>query len=125
MTSLVDIGTSHWADIISENMQSMEVAEWIDPGTGKPITIYWKPANMEQRDRINDAYKSGVFDAVAETLICRALDKDGKPYYKRGDKADLMRRTVPAVMEKIAIEMNKDLELTVEEAGKNSCPIQE
>lgn len=100
--SVIDIAKSHFENI---GVQSMEVPEWKD-GDDKPVTLYWNPITLLEKDRLLKKSQSLNDVAIlADVLIMKALDKDGKKVFKLSDKETLMHKADPDVLTRIASKM--------------------
>ena len=75
MMTPADIGRRHLTDQLSGKMGRCTVSEWIDPETGNPIYLYWKPLTGVEQKQI-DACTTQV-DRIAMTVKLRARDADG------------------------------------------------
>ena len=100
--SVIDIAKSHFDNI---GVQSMEVAEWKDEN-GKPVTLYWNPITLLEKNRL--LKKSDTLNDIAilaDVLVMKALDKDGKKVFKLEDKQTLMNSADPNILQRIAQKM--------------------
>jgi hypothetical protein len=112
--SVLDHARSHFESI---GVQSIEVPEWKDE-FGKPSIIYWNPINLHEKNILFK--KSGnMSDAsiLADILLMKGLDKDGKKLFKPEDKIDLTYKVDSDVIAKIANAMVQNI--TPEEVKKN------
>ena len=100
--SVIDIAKSHFDNI---GVQSMEVFEWKD-ANGKPVTLYWNPITLLEKNRL--LKKSDTLNDIAilaDVLVMKALDKDGKKVFKLEDKQTLMNSADPNILQRIAQKM--------------------
>ena len=100
--SVIDIAKSHFDNI---GVQSMEVFEWKDEN-GKPVTLYWNPITLLEKNRL--LKKSDTLNDIAilaDVLVMKALDKDGKKVFKLEDKQTLMENADPNILQRIAQKM--------------------
>ena len=100
--SVIDIAKSHFDNI---GVQSMEVSEWKDEN-GKPVTLYWNPITLLEKNRL--LKKSDTLNDIAilaDVLVMKALDKDGKKVFKLEDKQTLMENADPNILQRIAQKM--------------------
>ena len=100
--SVIDIAKSHFDNI---GVQSMEVFEWKDEN-GKPVTLYWNPITLLEKNRL--LKKSDTLNDIAilaDVLVMKALDKDGKKVFKLEDKQTLMNSADPNILQRIAQKM--------------------
>ena len=100
--SVIDIAKSHFDNI---GVQSMEVFEWKDEND-KPVTLYWNPITLLEKNRL--LKKSDTLNDIAilaDVLVMKALDKDGKKVFKLEDKQTLMNSADPNILQRIAQKM--------------------
>lgn len=100
--SVIDIAKSHFESL---GVQSMEVPEWKDEH-GKPTIIYWNPINLSEKnilfkksDNLSDV------SILADILVMKSLDKDGKKIFKPEDKIALMYKVDSDVLSRISTAM--------------------
>ena len=63
--------------------------------------------NFFQESKIVELQSQGkTVEALLQSLIMRALDKEGKPLFTPADKQELMREVDPNVILRIVTEMN-------------------
>lgn len=114
MSNPLEKVTSHFKHKISGEMRSVHVPEW-------DMEIYYKSSNTlkEQQSIIQQAQKGNTVEALVESLIMKARDKDGKKIFKPADKTVFMNEADPEVVIRVVGEMNNvDLE-QVGEVEKN------
>jgi len=81
--SVIDIAKSHFENI---GVQSMEVSEWKDEN-GKPVILYWNPITLLEKNRLlKKSDNLNDIAILADVLVMKALDKDGKKVFKLEDK---------------------------------------
>ena len=100
--SVIDIAKSHFENI---GVQSMEVSEWKDENA-KPVILYWNPITLLEKNRL--LKKSDTLNDIAilaDVLVMKALDKDGKKVFKLEDKQTLMENADPNILQRIAQKM--------------------
>tara|TARA_R100000231_G_C5289821_1_gene154271 strand:- start:57 stop:398 length:342 start_codon:yes stop_codon:yes gene_type:complete len=112
--SILDSAKSHFESL---GVQSIEVPEWKDVD-GKPSVIYWNPINLYEKnllfkksDNMNDV------SILADILVMKALDKDGKKIFEAKDKLVLMYKVDSDVLSRVATAMVTVIQ--PEEAKKN------
>ena len=100
--SVIDIAKSHFENL---GVQSIEVPEWKDEH-GNPTVIYWNPINLSEKnilfkksDNLSDV------SILADILVMKALDKDGKKLFKPEDKVTLMYKVDSDVLSRISTAM--------------------
>ena len=85
--SVIDRAKSHFESL---GTQSMEVPEWKDDD-GNPTVIYWNPITLAEKKRLFQ--KSDNLNDVgilADIILMKAIDKDGKKLFTLEDKLALM-----------------------------------
>ena len=102
----------HWREKLCD-MQTMHVDEW-------DCDVHWKPSTLAQRDRVFKFVAGNSLEGLAESIIQRARDADGKKLFSQANKKDLMSNVDPDVLAKICTAMNEEPETTIEIARKNS-----
>ena len=100
--SVIDIAKSHFENL---GVQSIEVPEWKDEH-GNSTIIYWNPINLFEKnilfkksDNLSDV------SILADILVMKALDKDGKKLFKPEDKVALMYKVDSDVLSRISTAM--------------------
>lgn len=88
MIDIAAIGRQHLADQLAGRMSHCIVSEWLDPDTGQPVEVYWRPLTGAQQKQI-DAAGSQV-DRIALTVKLRALNAAGRPIFADTPLASLV-----------------------------------
>ena len=104
MSTVLEKAKSHMRDKIGAGLKGpIAVPEW-------ETEVYYKPATtFHQESKVIELQQAGkTVEALVQTLINRALDKDGKHIFKLADKQDLMRGVDPAVILRIISDMNDE-----------------
>jgi hypothetical protein len=115
MTTPLDKMTAHFRNKISGELKSIKVPEW-------DLEIFFKTANtLEEEGRMIKLAQDGkTIEALVETLIVKARDKDGKKLFKMADRPTFMNEVDPQVLIRVVGDMNSYAdEDTVEELEKN------
>ena len=116
MNTILAKAKEHFNSQLSGELKSLEVPEW-------GSTIYYKPMNIVQRDKImKHALNNELGAAAVEAVILRSLKEDGSRVFKDADKVDLTRQVDPKVVDRIFAEMggvDDDLLPTVEETKES------
>jgi hypothetical protein len=102
-----------WAETLSAPMRSIHIDEW----GGE---IFFKPANLEQKNAIYKFIAENDLSSIAETVVRRALNEDGERLFTNTDKKFFMTKVDPDTLSRIALAINEEPEVTIEEARKNS-----
>ncbi len=100
--SIIDRAKSHFESI---GIQSIEVPEWKDED-GKASVIYWNPINLYEKNKLfKKSDNLSDVSILADIVVMKALDKDGKKIFKLDDKMDLMTKVDSDVLSRIATSM--------------------
>ena len=104
---VIDRAKSHFESL---GVQHIEVPEWEDEH-GHPTVIYWNPVTLAEKKKIfhSDITGGMVINDVAvlaDIVIMKSLDKDGKKLFQPEDKlpimhkvdSDVLARTATAIM---------------------------
>ena len=115
--------TKHWRDRLEGEFVEIEVPEWGDENG--PARLYFSPANVAQRARIQRALDDkGAYAAFVETIITRAKNSNGtKAFVPNNQTRDIFNKELdPDVITRIVAKVNQafaDDEISVEDAEKN------
>ena len=100
--SVIDRAKTHFENI---GIQSVEVPEWKDDD-GKPTKIYWQPINLFEKNKLfKKSDNMNDVSILADIVVMKSLDKDGKKLFKLDDKMDLMTKVDSDVLSRIATRM--------------------
>ena len=117
--SVLERAQTQFRERLGGELRCLLVPEWPD-SEGKPTEVYYKPSlNLRQQQEIlslNSRDKAA--EAIAMTMILRALDVDGKPLFRKIELSEIMRGVDPDIVARIVTEMNND-DLSDEDLGKN------
>ena len=112
--SILDRAKSHFENI---GVQSIEVPEWKDEA-GKPTVIFWNPINLFEKNKLfKKSDNMSDVSILADIVVMKALDKDGKKIFKLDDKMELMTKVDSDVLSRIATSMVQVI--SPEEVKKN------
>jgi hypothetical protein len=108
--SVIERATANFRDKLSGELLFVEVPEWGEPDN--PLKIYFKPAlNFKAQGKILSLFKQDKDEeAVCQSLIIKALDKDGKHLFKQTDMPNLLHDVDPEIVNRILNEMNSQLD---------------
>jgi hypothetical protein len=112
--------TGHFRNKITGQMKSIHVPEW-------DLEIYFKEVNTltEESKMLNLAQQGKTIEALVETLITKARDKDGAKLFRPADKVTLMNEADPNVVIRVTGEINSaNADSNMEIAEKNLEEIQ-
>ena len=100
--SILDRAKTHFENI---GVQSIEVPEWKDED-GKASVIYWNPINLYEKNKLfKKSDNLSDVSILADIVVMKALDQDGKKLFKLDDKMDLMTKVDSDVLSRIATAM--------------------
>ena len=120
MSKALEKIAQHWQKAIAGDMTKLRIDEW-------DMDIYVKqtyPFKDESRVMKLQAQGEPV-EALIETLIVKALDKDGKRLFNDADKVNLMNEADPSVILKVVTGINTvAIRLEGDDAVKESKPTQ-
>jgi hypothetical protein len=105
----------HWRSQLDKQMGEVVVPEW-------DVTIFFKPMNLSQQNRIFKYANEGSLESLVETLLIRALDADGKKLFSNSNKKFFMEKASPSLIADVVSAMNDAPDTTIEDARKNSEP---
>jgi hypothetical protein len=93
--------TKHYHREINGELEKIEVPEW-------EMDIYFKRTYpFEDEAKVIELQSQGkVVDALVESLIVKARDKDGKRIFSEADRIVLMKEADPTVITKVAGTIN-------------------
>jgi len=120
MSKTLEKIAQHWQKAIAGGLTKLRVDEW-------DMDIYIKNAYpFKDESRVMKLQSQGEpVEALVETLIVKALDKDGKRIFNDVDKVNLMNEADPSVILKIVTAINTaNIRLEGKEAVKESQPTQ-
>ena len=108
--SVLEKATAQFRDLMSGELQFVEVPEWGEPD--KPLKIYYKSAiNFIAQGKILALFKQDKDnEAVLQSLIIKALDVDGNNIFKQTDMQSMLREVDPDVVNRILSEMTTDID---------------
>jgi len=119
MATILENAKAHFRARMSQELQSVEVPEWTN-GEDTPRRIYFK-ASMSLRDQgqiLQLSQDGKTAEALAQTLILRALDEDGKRIFFNANMTEIMRMVDPEMVAFVVNAMSGDDE-TDEDLEKN------
>jgi len=105
--AVLDRAKAHFTDL---GVQHLEVPEWGEPASGetpaKPLLIYWKPITLAEKQQLhNVAERDGYLARLADALILKALDAEGKKLFTIEDKFTLRHGVDPDVLAYVVTRM--------------------
>ena len=109
--SVLENATAQYRDLISGELQFVEVPEWSE-SPDKPCRIYYKPAiNFVAQGKILALFKQDKDpEGVVQSFIIKALDADGKNIFQQSDMQTLLRDVHPDIVNRILSEMASNID---------------
>jgi hypothetical protein len=114
MSKILEKATAHFRNKISGEMRKIHVSEW-------ECDIYIKnSSSLKEEAKILELSQQGkTVEALVESIIVKSRNEDGTKMFNMADKVTFMNEIDPAVIIKIAGEINGIALETVEDAEKN------
>ena len=112
---VLDKAIEHFKSRNVDGMNEYYCEEW-------DTTIYYKKvSSFKDQSAVMTLHQQGkVVEALVETIITKARNKDGSKMFQPAERTILMNEADPTVLVKIATELNKDAEsYNVDEVAKN------
>lgn len=102
MNRVIERATAHYRNRISGEMRSIDVPEW-------ETRIYFKTVStLRDEGRIVELSQQGkTVEALVESILLRARNEDGSRMFTAADKPTLLNEVDPAVIIRIAGEINQ------------------
>jgi len=120
MTDIRNNIKQHYSNVVGGDMKKLTVEEW-------NCDIYYRQTNSfkDEAKMISLQAKGDIVEALIQSIISKARNKDGSKMFQEGDRAMLMNEADPKVLTKIATVLN-GAQVTLEqaEATKESEPTQ-
>lgn len=113
MNPALDKAKAHFKNKLGGELLKMTVSEW-------EIDIYYKPAySFATEAKIIQMQQAGkTVEALVESIIQKALTPEGKKMFNAADKMSLMNEVDPAVILRVATQLNNAVS-EYEEVEKN------
>jgi|TARA_A100001015_G_scaffold301941_1_gene389525 hypothetical protein len=101
MSKTLEKIAKHYQSAISGDLFKIKVAEW-------DMDIYCKKTySFKDESKVIEMQGQGkTVEALIESLIVKALDKDGKRIFMDADRINLMNEADPAVIVRVAGQIN-------------------
>ena len=95
--SVIANAKTHFKTKLTDKLESVEVPEW-------KCKVYFKgSATLKQTEEVVALHRENkVAEALAQTLVSRALNEDGTKMFTIADKFDLMNSVDPEVITTVA-----------------------
>ena len=112
---VLDKAIEHFKSRNTDGMKEYYCKEW-------DTTIYYKRVgSFKDQSAVMQLHQQGkVVEALVETIITKARNKDGSKMFQPAERTILLNEADPEVLVTIATELNKsDTEYNVDEIAKN------
>jgi hypothetical protein len=112
--SAMDMAVGHFKEKLGGKLLKYHSEDW-------GFDIYYKAtANLAVENRIMSLQQQGkTAEALVESIISKALDKDGEALFKATDRAKFLHEVDPQAIIKVATVLNNANAETVEDIVKN------
>ena len=120
MTDVMKNITKHYQALVSEDLNKLHVPEW-------NMDIYYRTTSSfaDEKKMIAHQTKGEIVEALIQSIISKARDKQGKKIFSEAHKDQLMKEADPKVLTRVATQLNNaQLTLSQEDARKESQPTQ-
>lgn len=98
---LIDRMKAHFTDI---GVRHVEVPEWGEDG--KPLAIYFSPMTLAEKQKLMTiGERDGYVARLADALIMKAMDAEGKKLFTIEDKRTLRNQVDPDVLARVVRDM--------------------
>ena len=112
---VIDRAKSHFESL---GVQSIDIPEWKDDD-GKSTKVFWNPITLSEKNKLfKKSDNLNDISILADIVVMKALDKDGKKMFSLEDKLALMHKVDSDVLSRIATSMVQAIQ--PEEVKKNS-----
>ena len=114
MSNVIEKATAHFRNKISGEMKSLQVPEW-------ETKIWYKQSStLKEESRILELSQQGkTVEALVESIITRSRNEDGTKMFGIADKPTFMNEVDPAIIIRIAGELNGVAQESVADVEKN------
>lgn len=101
MTDITKNITNHYQELVSGELEKIHVPEW-------KMDVYYKKTNpfAVEAKVINLQAQGKIVDALVESIVQKARDKDGKRLFSDAHRHTLMNEADPNVVTRIATQIN-------------------
>lgn len=97
--ALLNVAEDHFKQKLAAPMYRVDVPEWqIDD---RPVSMYFKPPTLAERDAIFQCIRKGTLESIAQTLVTRARDESGRLMFRQVHVYQLMNRVDPAILDRV------------------------
>jgi hypothetical protein len=100
MSKTLEKISNHYQRAIAGDLEKITVPEW-------DMDIYCKKTYaFRDEAKVIELQQGKTVEALVESLIVKALDKDGKKLFHDADRINLMNEADPSVIIKVAGQIN-------------------
>ena len=101
MNPVLENAKNHFKEKLGGELRKMTINEW-------KMDIYYKPAHsFATESKIIQLQQQGkTVEALVESILLKSLNPEGKKLFSPTDKMTLMNEVDPAVLLRIATELN-------------------
>lgn len=111
---VIDRMKAHFTDI---GVRHVEVPEWGEDG--KPLVVYFRPMTLAEKQKLMTiGEREGYVARLADALVMKAMDAQGKKLFTIEDKQALRNQVDPDVLARVVRDMMASP--SEEEMGKDS-----
>ena len=112
--SVLENATAHFKEQFAGKLYSTKVDEW-------KTTIYYRStASMRTESKIMALTGQGkTAEALVESIVLKALDKNGDKMFKETDRATLLNEADPKVLIRVATKLNNAGDIPLAEIEGN------
>lgn len=115
--SVIDRAKAHFEEISKPIL--VEVPEWGE-AQDKPLMVYFSPLTMGEKRKLFKKAKDDDIGFLVDVIIMKSRDSDGTPMFKPEDRAALMSKCDPEVIERLARHIpGTDFQADEDESLKN------
>lgn len=113
MNPMLENAKNHFKEQLNGDLRKMTIPEW-------KVDIYYKPVHsFATESKIIQLQQQGkTVEALVESVLQKSLNPEGKKMFTQADKMTLMNEVDPAVLLRIATELNSAT-TEYEEVAKN------
>jgi hypothetical protein len=115
MMSILQQAISNFED---RPMSEIEVPEWSAAG-GEAVKVYFKTPNAKTIDLVTRESKGSNLEMIARLVAHTVTDQNGKRLFTSADYSELMIRTDPVALNRIAAAIMAGAKVDPEAAEKN------
>ena len=104
----IDKARKHFSSL---ETRRIEVPEWGDEN--EPLVIFVNPLTLQETSTLFELSKKNEIEMLAQAIILKALDEEGKKHFNIGDKMFLMNNCDRDVVVRVAGEIMGTMDVGV------------